>query len=179
MRIPLSSARLIACASGFIGLAEEGDNRGQMIERFLAEVRQPPGMPWCAAFVHHVGYWSHYDHVMGIGSWPLPATASCWELGEYARTRGILKKDPREGDVFLAWNKDLKRFAHTGIVVAVERSIPFGEDVVHHCITIEGNTNKAGEREGRYTLQRNRRLSTLNGDRVIRWMDLEAREKAA
>lgn len=46
--------------------------------------------------------------------------------------------------------------------MAVERSIPFGEEVVHHCITIEGNTNKAGEREGRYTLQRLRRLSTQN-----------------
>lgn len=176
--IPLSPARLIASASAFIGLAEEGDNRGQMIEKFLAEVRQPPGMPWCAAFVHHVGYWSHYHHLSARSSWPLPATASCWELGQFARVRGILMKEPREGDVFLAYSAKLRRFAHTGIVVALQRTDSFGDDAVYHCVTIEGNTNIGGDPEGRYTLQRTRRLSTQNGDRVIRWMELD-QQKAA
>ena len=41
--VPLTPALLVAAANAFIGLVEEGDNRGQMIERFLAEVHQPPG----------------------------------------------------------------------------------------------------------------------------------------
>src|SRR5919199_6538396 len=90
-----------------------------MVELFLRGVQQPPGRPWCAAFVHHVGYWSHYDYDAGRSSWPLPPTASCFELGAYARARGVLREEPEIGDVFLQWNAELARFAHTGIVTRV------------------------------------------------------------
>ena len=51
--ITLQPALLIATAQAFVGLGEEGgDNRGQMVELFLTEVGQPPGQPWCAAFVY-------------------------------------------------------------------------------------------------------------------------------
>jgi hypothetical protein len=40
-----------------------GDNRGQMVEHFLRSVHLPPGQPWCAALVYHVGPSVLYDHL--------------------------------------------------------------------------------------------------------------------
>jgi hypothetical protein len=172
---------LIAAATSFVGIGEEGGaNRGQVVELFLRQVRQPPGQPWCAAFVHHVGYWSHFDHVSRSSSWPLPATASCWELGAFARARAVLRQDPEIGDVFLLRSHALKRFAHTGVVTSVDRVVqePDG-DTVYLCSTIEGNTNHEGEREGKQTLQKQRVFSIHNGDRFIRWTDLIPQARAA
>src|SRR5688500_5652994 len=99
--ITLSPALLVASANAFLGLGEDGgDNRGQMVELFLREVHQEPGQPWCAAFVYHVGFWSHYDHKSKRSSWPLPATASYAYLGEWAAMKGVYKTDAQLGDVF-------------------------------------------------------------------------------
>jgi hypothetical protein len=172
---------LVAVATSFVGLGEQGGaNRGQVVELFLREVRQPPGQPWCAAFVHHVGYWSHYDHATRASHWPLPATASCWELGEFARARGVLREDVQPGDVFLVYTPHLKRFAHTGIVVSIDSvsQQPVG-DTVYCCTTIEGNTNQSGSREGTDTLRTTRVFSIATGDRFIRWTELQLAARAA
>lgn len=171
--------RLIAAASAFVGIGEDGgNNRGQVVDLFLRQVRQPPGQPWCAAFVHHVGYWSHFDHVTRASIWPLPATASCWELGEFARNRAVLRSDPAPGDVFLVYNAELRRFAHTGIVVALARVESSDRDTVYTCTTIEGNTNDDGAREGQTTALRQRAFSLQSGDRFVRWTDLVAARAA-
>ena len=47
-----------------------GENRGQMVELMLREVDLSPGEPWCAAYVSHIGFWSHYDPTTHISSWP-------------------------------------------------------------------------------------------------------------
>lgn len=178
--VPLTPALLVAAANSFIGLAEEGgDNHGQMIERFLAAVHQPPGEPWCAAFVYHVGYYSHYNHVSRISSWPLPATASCYELGLFAERKGVLTHWPEVGDVFLKYNRKLGRFAHTGIVVGVDEGDPLEDVGVHVCTTIEGNTNDDGSRNGTATLRKVRRFVEADGDRFIRWVKLDRRARAA
>ena len=76
--ITLAPSLLVAAANALVGLEEQGgDNRGQMVELLLKEVNQQPGAPWCAAFVYHVGYWSHFDHRSGKSSWPLAARWSC------------------------------------------------------------------------------------------------------
>ena len=179
--IPLSPALLLAAATSFVGLGEDGgDNLGPVVELFLREVRQPPGQPWCAAFVHHVGFWSHWDHAAKASSWPLPPTASCWELGEFARVRAILRTDPEVGDVFLIRSKQQQRFAHTGVIASVNRALatPAG-DTVYEATTVEGNTSDDGSREGRMTLTRTRRFSTRAGDRFIRWADIGNRATMA
>ncbi len=175
--IPLTPAFVIAAGSGFVGLREEGgDNRGLMIELFLRGVKQPPGQPWCAAFVHHVGYWSHFDYKAAKSSWPLPATASCYLLGLFARHRGILRQAPRPGDVFLLWSPLHVRFAHTGIVAhVVEEGKTPGGNAWFDCETIEGNTNDDGGRDGWGVLRRKRRFYPAAGDRFIRWADLDGR----
>ena len=176
--IPLAPALVVAAASSFIGVGEEGgDNRGQMVELFLGEVGQKPGAPWCAAFVYHVGYWALYDHRARRSSWPLPKTASCYQLGEFARRRGILFDVPREGDVFLLYSRDAGRFAHTGFVVDTLGG-PQGRKTFE-CLTIEGNTNDDGSHNGNNTLMKSRPFDLERGDRFIRWVDLDRRAQAA
>ena len=179
--IPLTPALLVATASAFVGVRKEGGyNRGQLIEMFLREVRQPRGQPWCAAFVHHVGYWSHFDHAARKSTWPLPPTASCDALGKFAKANGILMKVPHIGDVFLVYANSKLRYVHTGIVVRVDAAAKTaGDGMIFTCATVEGNTNDAGSSNGYTTLQRIRRFNTFVGDRFIRWPELDSRLKAA
>jgi hypothetical protein len=177
---PLTPTFLIAAAASLVGVREEGgNNRGPMIELFLRGVKQPPGQPWCAAFVHHVGYWSHFDYGVERSSWPLPATASCYMLGANAKERGVLREEPEDGDVFLLWNAQLVRFAHTGVVARVrEEGETPGKSAWFDCDTIEGNTDLGGSREGDGVMRRVRRFYPKAGDRFIRWADLDRRAVA-
>jgi hypothetical protein len=178
--IPLTPALLVAAANAFVGLGEEGgDNRGQMVELFLSEVAQPPGQPWCAAFVSHVGKWSHYDQEADKSSWPLPPTASCEELGNFAKKCKLESKEPQIGDIFLKHSAELNRFAHTGIVVSVDKTYGRGDWAEFVCTTIEGNTNDDGSANGHTTLRKTRTLRVANGDRFVRWVDMELRRAAA
>lgn len=166
---PLSPALLIAAANTFVGFEEQGgDNRGQVVERLLREVGLPPGLPWCAAFVYHVGHSAHYDHRTGASSWPLPRTASCAELAAFAERAGVLRRSPEGGDVFLVYSARLGRFHHTGIVV--DATWPSGT-------TIEGNTNLDGSTNGYAALRRTRRFR--EDDRFIRWVELDLRRRVA
>ena len=176
--IPLTPSFLIAAASAFVGLREEGDNRGLMIELFLKGVHLPPGMPWCAAFVHHVGKWSHYDPVGLKSSWPLPATGSCERLHTFAKERDILRAEPADGDVFLIWSEVKTRHVHTGVIARVrERGETAGGLKWYDCDTIEGNTNDDGGREGWGVLRRRRRFYANTRDAFIHWADLDQRDR--
>jgi hypothetical protein len=175
--VPLSPALLVAAANAFVGMGEEGgDNRGQVVERFLEGVHLAPGLPWCAAFVHHVGHASHFDQVSQRSSWPLPATGSCEALARVARAAGVLRDEPHVGDVFLLHSVALRRFAHTGIVVGVEQEESVDQRDVHVCVTIEGNTNDDGSRDGRMTLRKVRTFREADGHRFIRWADMPLKQ---
>lgn len=180
MLTTLTPCCLVAAASAFIGVREEGgNNRGPMIERFLEKVGHKEGQPWCAAFVYYVGYWSHCEPTSERSAWPLPATASCYMLGQFARKKQILVKEPMPGDVFLVYNPLLMRFAHTGIVVQVSRrELRASGSVWYECITIEGNTNEEGSRDGDAVARKPRRFYPEAGDRFIRWVNLDPRHRA-
>lgn len=172
-------ALLIAAANAFVGFTElGGDNRGQVVERFLAEVHQRPGQPWCAAFVYHVGYHSHYDQATKLSAWPLPPTASCEELAHFARLRDALRDKPQVGDVFVLFSSSLRRFAHTGIITGVDADRP-GERDVHACTTIEGNTNDDGSRDGVATMRKVRTFREGDGHKFIRWTEIQPVSRAA
>ena len=171
--VPLSPALLVAAANAFVGVSEEGgDNRGQMVEHFLRSVALPPGQPWCAAFVHHVGHSAHFDHVSGHSSWPLPATGSCEALARAASRVGVLRDEPYVGDIFLLYSPLHKRFIHTGIVVGVLDEDAVHECDVHRCVTIEGNTNSDGGSNGHSTLRKVRTFREAEGHRFIRWAEI-------
>ena len=178
--IPLAPALVVAAANAFVGIGEEGgNNRGQMVEVFLAGVGLGEGEPWCAAFVHHVGSSALYDRAAEKSSWPLPATASCWVLGDDAKRRGVCREVPAFGDVFLVYRPDLGRFAHTGFIIEVIGSAQGSAGTEWTCATIEGNTNSDGSREGDRVLRTVRTFTPRKGDRFIHWVDLEQRDRQA
>ena len=178
--VPLSPALLVAAANAFVGVGEQGgDNRGQMVEFFLRGVALPPGLPWCAAFVHHVGHSAHYDQLTGRSSWPLPATGSCDALARAARASGVLCDEPYVGDVFLLYSRLRGRFIHTGIVVGVEDEERVHERDVHLCVTVEGNTNSDGSSNGNTTLRKVRTFRESDGHKFIRWVEMVRKAVAA
>lgn len=145
-------------------------NRGQVVDRFQAFVGLDPkaGSPWCAAFVYYAGYWGLYDPLAAKSAWPLPKTAGCAVLGEFAAKRAVLDTHPEVGDVFLLYYDKLKRFAHTGFIL--------GRQADGSWLTLEGNTSKPGDtnpatqREGWGVFGRSRAFGAA--DRFIRWTSL-------
>lgn len=147
-------AAVLAAARSLLFVREEpkNSNRGQAIEAMLKLTGLGPGHPWCAADVAWIGR-------AALGEkWPMPLTASCWQLGESAKAKGILMVTPEPGDVFLMHYPSLNRFAHTGFVVARDGK---------KWATIEGNTGATGEREGWGHLEKVRTFGP--NDRFIRW----------
>jgi hypothetical protein len=187
--IPLTPTFVIAAAETLVGVREEGgSNRGPMIEAFLRAVGKPAGSPWAAAFVHHVGYWSHFEPRVGMSSWPLPPTASCDTLAQHAKAQGVLCNEPNDGDIFLLWHAPTAEFAHTGIVMCVRaRGMMEGGTRWVDCDTIEGNSDAGDGRAGRAevtgVVRRVRRFypppdDRSAGDQFIRWVDLDDRSSA-
>jgi hypothetical protein len=178
--VPLSPALLVAAANAFVGVGEQGgDNRGQMVEHFLRSVSLPPGLPWCAAFVYHVGHAALYDPLSRRSSWPLPATGSCETLARAARANGVLRNEPYVGDVFLLYSRARARFVHTGIIVGVLLEERVHQFDVHSCLTVEGNTNSDGSRNGHTTLRKLRTFREADGHKFIRWAEWSRQAVAA
>lgn len=109
-------------------------NAGQAVDHILESVGFDTPQPWCAAFVSYIG-----RKVFGK-AWPLPNTASCYQIGDSGKKQGILHTLPMRGDVFLLYYPKLNRFGHTGFI---EEVLEDGS-----CRTIEGNTNRKRSREG-------------------------------
>lgn len=127
-------SRVVPVAELFVGWVREttGKNDGPWVEAIQRTTGNKKGDPWCASFVNFVLDIAYRDLN------PLPSTASCDVLLEFAKKRGLLTDKPVPGDVFLVMNTPTDA-THTGIVTEV-----FADRVA----TIEGNTNRQGAREG-------------------------------
>lgn len=144
---------LLRVASATEGAIETGANRGPFVDRCNALTGAPPGSPWCASWVAMCGATAFGE------KWPLPKTAGCATLGDFAKRKAMLSEAPMRGDVFLVYFPKLNRYAHTGFVDTVVNSTSF--------TTIEGNTNNDGSREGWGVFRRTRTIGPH--DRFIRW----------
>jgi len=127
-------SQVVPVAELFVGWVREttGKNDGPWVEAIQRTTGNKKGDPWCASFVNWVLDIAYRDMN------PLPATASCDVLLEYARKNQLLTSAPQPGDVFLVM-RTKNDAIHTGIVTEVKA------DTVK---TIEGNTNREGAREG-------------------------------
>ena len=103
-----------------------GKNDGAKIKAYQAAAGLTTGAPWCAAFVS----WLHQK-----AGYPQPKTG--WSPALFPKTK--VRKMPEPGMVFGIYFDRLKRIAHCGIVERVQ-----GDWIV----TVEGNTNVQGSREG-------------------------------
>lgn len=140
-------SNVVPVAELFVGWVREttGKNDGPWVEAIQRTTGNKKGDPWCASFVNWVLDIAYRDMN------PLPATASCDVLLEFARKNQLLTTTPQPGDVFLVM-KTKNDAIHTGIVTEVKA------DTVK---TIEGNTNREGAREGNGVWARERQRAGL------------------
>jgi len=140
--------RLIEVARETIGWREEPGNSGPVVDKILASVGlEGTGAPWCAAWVVYVG-----DEAFGKKNNPFPRSA--WSPDfvkdpKWDRGRG---QTPDRADAFGIYFQSLKRVAHTGIIEKVDGK---------WAVTIEGNTNDNGSREGDGVYRKRRPLCTI------------------
>jgi len=160
---PLVKATLDVAASQ-VGVMEEppGSNRGPQVDQYLKAVGVDPeddSYPWCAAFV----YWSFQQAATRLETTnPVIRTAGVMKHWNKAGRAGITRVLPNEvqedfslvkpGLIFVMSTGGGK--GHTGLVEG------FRDD---RLITIEGNTNLSGGREGVGVFRRtSRKLSDIN-----------------
>jgi len=146
---------VLAAAKASEGAQEvpSGSNAGAYVERVLSAVGCKKGDPWCCAAV--------YDWLAAALDTenPMPATAGCQAFYEWAEQRGIVSTEAIVGCAFVVWHPELKRFAHTGLVVALP------------ALTISGNTTVPGQggdsREGWRVVKKSWKFKPE--DRYIHW----------
>lgn len=144
--------QVILEAHKHVGVRETGGpNRGPEIDRWLFRVGSVPGQPWCAAFASCM----LADAFKALG---LPLTvrlsASAHTLLERCQQAGGRAAEPGPGFLFgidHGLGQQGQKRGHCGIVVDVN---PDGV----HMTTIEGNTDRAGSREGQGVYQLTRRI---------------------
>ncbi len=132
-----------------IGIREKsGKNDGVMVETYLRHCGLGKGNPWCAAFV----CWNFSQ--AGVKN---PRSGYCPDLFSkkyviYTRGQPSKRGPPQAGDIFGLYFPEKKRIAHTGYIES------WGENYV---ITVEGNTNEAGSREGDGVYRKRRPLKSI------------------
>lgn len=104
----------------------KGTNTGRWVEAIQRIGGTVKGQPWCACFV---------CIVLGLflgGRLPFSYTASCDNILEWARAKGVLYDDPMPGDIFLLLKSEHDA-VHTGFVTEGITATHFG--------TFEGNAS--------------------------------------
>lgn len=129
-----------------------GPNRGPEIDRWLTRAGSVPGQPWCAVFAGCM----LADACRAVGV-PLPIrlTASAHRLIERGQQAGGKADVPGPGYLFgvdHGKGPQGQQRGHCGIVVELD-----GDGL--HMVTIEGNTDPGGSREGQGVYQRTRLIS--------------------
>jgi hypothetical protein len=104
------------------------NNRGPEVDRIVLAAGGKPGQAWC-------GWAQRYIHLK------CACTAGGGMAASWFIRPHLLKTGWMAGDVFSVWNKYMNRIGHIGMV---EQVLPGGKFIV----TIEGNTNGFGSREG-------------------------------
>jgi hypothetical protein len=138
---------LLDVLRGQIGVRERpmGSNRGPEVDAYNAAAKAPMGSPWCAA----VRAWAN----LKVGM-PVPEGAA-YSPSWFPKSRRV--GSPRPGDAGGVYFPSKGRIAHLVTVEEVRRT-----DVV----TLEGNTNAQGSREGDQFARRVRGKDALS---YARW----------
>lgn len=109
-------------------------NKGPMVDLYLHSVGINQPAAWCAAFVSY-----------NLQQLKIPNPKSAWSP-DYAKPKDLIYKSkgikgkPQTGDVVTYYYTNLGRVGHVGFYVTRDKD--------GYMITIEGNTNGGGSREG-------------------------------
>jgi hypothetical protein len=132
-----------------------GQNMGPWV-RYFMDGFQGNQWPWCAGFDTFI---VKQAAKLCVVTTALPRTYSCDVLGMWAKNNGKFISGTsgnlsaiKPGHLFLV-RKSHNDWQHTGIVI---------EMTPEYCVTIEGNTNDEGSREGYEVCKRIRGFGTLD-----------------
>jgi hypothetical protein len=187
--MPLSPALFLAAASALVAsdlrLPRRSKPEHAALDPDARDTHAPEDGLATAAFIAHVGYWSH-RRAVGRSSWPLPLDADCEELGRIGLARGVLiTGTPDPGAIYLRWSDRDRRFVRAAIVLSAMDVPPQAEGGwTYDCHVLEGRAEltrpEAGEPRIETTLHwaRQGRLgcSPALGDRFLTWVDLKLRD---
>jgi hypothetical protein len=134
-------------------------NRGPEVEKYLARVGVPPGLPWCCAFVYYC--FDEASKTLGRTGNPMVRTAGCLDHWNKAVAKGATRipaaaatADPTRLAPGMIFIMDHGRGAgHTGLVESVSAGI---------LATIEGNTDASRTREGGGVYRLARKVGEIN-----------------
>ena len=147
---------MVLLAREEIGVSEvDGSNCGPRVDEYKAAtwLDSSKGWPWCAAFI----CWLLKEVTEEEdASFKRPQTAGAWDFENWAKqesTRGVELRKPTNEDI-KAGDIVIFTFSHIGLAVK-------DVDSSGYVITIEGNTNGAGSREGGSVLEKKRHVSKI------------------
>lgn len=146
---------LVKTFSAFVGIKEEplGSNNGRWVNIFNSSCGLDPSehAPWCASVANY-GYLQ--NGLLGHGAY-----SPNW----YLKKRVVSLHDVKPGDMCLVYFPSKGRYAHT--IACVEKAV-FTAGRAVEVITLEGNTNAQGSREGDQFARRRRPADTVT---ILRW----------
>lgn len=139
-----------------IGVRETGFNKGKRVEEYQKAANLKPGNAWCAAFIT----WTFKQ--VGIKAVTSGYSPNWFQSNVvYKRDDNINRNySPRIGDVFGLYFESKKRIAHVGFIDKQDGN---------YYITVEGNTNEAGSREGDGVYRKRRHIKTIYA--ISRWIN--------
>ena len=148
--------KMVTLAREEIGVSEvDGTNCGPRVDVYKAAtwLDADKGWPWCAAFICWLIREAIEEEEVAFKR---PRTAGAWDFENWAKqetSNGIELRKPTNEDV-KAGDIVVFTFSHIGIAV---KDI----DSSGYVVTIEGNTNGAGSREGGSVLEKKRHVSKI------------------
>ena len=148
--------KMVSLAREEIGVSEvDGSNCGPRVDEYKAAtwLDADKGWPWCAAFI----CWLVREAIEGEDvKFKRPRTAGAWDFENWAKqqsTNGVELRKPTNEDI-KAGDIVVFTFSHIGLAVK-------DADSSGYVVTIEGNTNGAGSREGGSVLEKKRHDSKI------------------
>lgn len=154
--LPPVIARL---AKAEIGVTEvNGTNTGPRVDEYKAATWLTPkkGWPWCAAFICFIVREAMIETLTPeTKTFKRPQTAGAWDLENWSmeqdgstNTRKPPRGDITEGDIVIF------KFSHVGFAITPP-------DKKGYLLTVEGNTDQAGSREGGGVFRKRRHVSEI------------------
>lgn len=142
--------KALEIAATYVGIRETKRNRGPEVDAFLFDVgldATKGSYAWCAAFVY-----ACFKRASGALQIQNPAPRTAGVLKMWNKTPFWFRGGPAAGAVFIIDHGGGK--GHTGFVESVGQL---------HIVSIEGNTNDGGSREGDGVYRRTRRMNEATG----------------
>ena len=148
--------RVAAIYTAEIGVRElTGRNDGSRVVDYLKAANLRKGDAWCAAFVT----WTFKQ--VGVKTVVSGYSPAWFPKKNVVYTKGKPdNKKPLQADVFGIWFNSKNRIAHVGFIDVWQDN--------SYCITVEGNTNEAGSREGDGVYRKRRLKSQIY--KISRWI---------